>query len=151
MEKNKENNPFTLTELLVTIAIIVFLMGIVISTYTMVMRISAEGKVKSFIKRFEIAAEMYREEFGFYPLPQTNWGNYFYVDEYFAKRLQPTPSEIDRAFTTSGTIGRLKDPWNKPYIYSIPGVWYNKAKFDFYSSGSDLSAGTSDDIGNFTN
>jgi general secretion pathway protein G len=40
------------------------------------------------------------------------------------------------------------DPWNRPYVYVIPGV-HNKTGFDLSSDGPDGRPGTSDDITNW--
>ncbi len=40
------------------------------------------------------------------------------------------------------------DPWNRPYVYVIPGV-HNKTGFDLSSDGPDGRPGTADDITNW--
>ncbi len=156
---------FTLMELLVTIGIIIFLMSIMVSVYSLVMRAGAESKCKAFVKRLEIAMEMYREKHGYYyPASSSTSSKYLVISQSTAalglddlyKFLQPTSSEFELGTGTpipTGSVA-LKDPWGEYYIYTNPGSTYNRTKFDFYSAGADLTIGPSnneDNIGNFSN
>ena len=151
MKQNKKTF-FTLTEILVTIGIIAFLMGISIGGMSVAFRLASESKCKSMIKKFELAAESYRMKVGYYP--QTWNAIYFYMDgnsgptPNFNDFLPVQDSELFADPSMPLTRGWLKDPWEKPYYYKNPGT-KNPTKFDFYSMGADGIEHTADDIGNF--
>ena len=152
MKKNKKSF-FTLTEILVTIGIIAFLMGISIGGMSVAFRLASESKCKSMIKKFELAADSYRMKVGYYPQAWTS--TVFYMDgmdttnDDFNDFLPVQDSELFAdPSRPSGTRGWLKDPWEKPYYYKNPGT-KNPTKFDFYSKGADGIENSTDDIGNF--
>ena len=155
MKKSKKTF-FTLTEILVTVAIIAFLMGISIGGMSVALRIASEAKCKAMIKKFEMAAESYRSKVGYYP--QMLSVLYFYMDtintsgDDFNDFFPVQDSELKTITGSTTGRGLLKDPWASYYIYLNPGA-RNPTKFDFYSAGADGATGTTstsiDDIGNF--
>lgn len=141
---------FTLTEVLVTIAIIAFLIGISIGGMSVAVRIASDAKCKAMIKKFEIAAESYRSKMGYYPQEWDRTTYYFYMDSNASSAPTPNfndffPVQDSELRTVTGTFsitrGRLSDPWTDYYFYKNPGT-KNPTKFDFGSYGADGKPGT---------
>ncbi|MEP4051138.1 MAG: type II secretion system major pseudopilin GspG [Litorimonas sp.] len=128
MTTNKNEDGFTLVEVMVTLVIIGLL-----TTFVVLNVLPAQGKaqvqkVRGDITAIETALEMYKLD------------NFNY----------PTEQEGLEALVASGIIKKMSlDPWGNPYEYRNPG---ERAQIDIYSLGADGEPGGEDqnaDIGNW--
>ena len=126
-DERRDEEGFTLVELMVVIVIIGLLATVVVINVMPAQDTARVKKAEADIALLEQAAEMYR----------LNRLNY--------------PASLD-ALTSEGFIKRLPDdPWGNPYRYAAPGR--NGAAFDIYSLGADNAEGGEGDdadIGTFT-
>ena len=161
---------FTVTELLVAIAIIVILAGILIGGMGYAGRRADEAKTIATIQELSAALEAFRAEKGFYP-PCTsaqdvkfyrNSGK-LYILFYTATPGSGTPEFLfedkqGKAFievngitaTAKNKAEPFNDTWGTAFKYQCPGT-HNKAMFDLWSIGADRTANTEDDIANWNN
>lgn len=128
MIDRKNEDGFTLVEVMVTLVIIGLL-----TTFVVLNVLPAQGKAqvqkaKGDISAIETALEMYKLD------------NFNY----------PTEQEGLDALVTSGLIKKMSlDPWGNPYEYRNPG---ERAQIDIFSLGADGEPGGEDqnaDIGNW--
>ena len=153
---------FTVTELLVAIAIVVILAGILIGGMGYVGRRADAAKTIAAIQELSAAFEAYRAEKGFYPPCTTLQDVKFYRKSSGELWLYLNGAEYSfmdkqgKAFIElNGITGTDKnhaevyaDAWNNAIKYQCPGA-HNKAAFDLVSAGADSSADTEDDIANW--
>ncbi len=165
--KVKTRRSFTLIELMIVIGVIILLIGISLSLYSLAGRKAMESKTEAMIRKMCIALEAYKTRTGYY-IQQSTWGA-LYIDNYTdptgtvtyevtlndfisipdeelgAKRGQrPSfsangdPNAIERQTDR----GSWKDPFERDFLYRCPGI-YNRGSFDLYSAGEKSShAGT---------
>lgn len=128
MAQKKNEDGFTLVEVMVTLVIIGLL-----TTFVVLNVLPAQGKAqvqkaKGDISAIETALEMYKLD------------NFNY----------PTEQEGLEALVSSGLIKKMSlDPWGNPYEYRNPG---ERAQIDIFSLGADGEPGGEDqnaDIGNW--
>ena len=144
---------FTLTELMVVIAIIVILAGMLIGGAGYAGRRADEAAARTAISNLTTALEAFRAQNGYYPLcsekkevsfkiPETgtNKGNLMLVlgtseKEFFDKKTDAKKGFIDMQVTVSDTVlTDYLDPWGNPFIYMCPGK-NNPNSFDLWSKG----------------
>ena len=134
MKRPKRNQAFSLTELLLVIAIITTLMAIVIPR---IAGFGGDAKIaaaKAQIGHISSALNMYEIHVGDFP-----------------RDLQ---SLVDQPGNAQGWRGPYLDkevpldPWGNAYIYEYPGK-HKTYGFDLSSAGPDGKAGTDDDITNW--
>lgn len=115
---------FTVIELLVVLAIIFTLVGIGIPAYNSWKNRSKIAKARADIQKIEMAAEMYRTDYGEYP---------------------GRPSALITSDARYGkfTNDDLIDPWDKGYEYSP-----SSEKITIRSYGPNGNKGDNDDITN---
>ena len=160
---------FTVTELLVAIAIIVILTGILIGGLGYAGRRADEAKTIAAVQELSAALEAFRAEKGYYPPCRTSETVKFYRDSgvlklylgsgtlvYTFEDKQGKPF-IDLSYitgTTRGTANPYADTWETALRYQCPGS-HNKGAFDLYSFGPDKKSSTDDekldDIANWDN
>ena len=162
---------FTVTELLVTIAIIVILAGILIGGLGYAGRRADQVKTIAAIQELSAALEAYRAEKGFYPPCTTpdipvkfyrkdgtlrlylgdNNRDYLFVDKQGKAFLE---INLGTTATTKDRAEEYTDAWGNALCYQCPGI-HNKAAFDLYSYGPDKKSSTDDekldDIANWDN
>lgn len=129
--RRKDEDGFTLVELMVVIVIIGLLATVVVVNVMPAQDTARVKKAQADIALLEQAAEMYRLNRLAYPAGEQ--GLQALVSEGFVKRLP-------------------NDPWGNPYRYAAPSR--NGAPFDIYSLGADNAEGGEGDdadIGTFTN
>jgi general secretion pathway protein G len=128
MAHHKNEDGFTLVEVMVTLVIIGLL-----TTFVVLNVLPAQGKAqvqkaRGDITAIETALEMYKLD------------NFNY----------PTEQEGLEALVSSGLVKKMSlDPWGNPYEYRNPG---ERAQIDIYSLGADGEPGGEDqdaDIGNW--
>ena len=161
---------FTVTELLVAIAIIVILAGILIGGMGYAGRRADEAKTIAAIQELSAAFEAFRAEKGFYPPSSSSTsvaqdvkfyrnasgdlyivlGNYEY--KFMDKQGKPffNLNDLPSSAISKSTASAYVDVWGKPFRYRCPGT-HNKNAFDLWSYGSDRLDGGDDDIANWLN
>lgn len=160
-------------ELVTVMAIIVLLAGLAVGGASLVSRRTADAKCRSQFEQLKTAFELYRQEFGYFPLSGTSsnkrWIN---ISEDFVMGAgtggsrrhgleKPTkdggnwvvgPYLMDVAnlkFRGGDLVGPYKDPGNgdpMPYRYSFPGIQSGDAHYDIWACGHDGQWDTADDI-----
>lgn len=129
LRKRKDEEGFTLVELMVVIVIIGLLATVVVINVLPAQDTARMRKAEADIATLEQGVEMYR----------LNRMNY------------PSGGDGLQALVTEGFIKRLPDdPWGNPYRYAAPGR--EGRSFDIYSYGADgQEGGEGDDadIGNW--
>jgi len=127
--RRKNEEGFTLVELMVVIVIIGLLATVVVINVMPAQDVARVKKAEADIALLEQAAELYR----------------------LSKLDYPTSEQGLQALASEGFIKRLpEDPWGNPYRYAAPGR--NGAGFDIYSLGADNregGEGDDADIGNW--
>lgn len=136
----RSDDGFTLTEVLVTMAIIGLLATGVVLAVLPRLGDASITKARSDIAAYQSALEMYRLDHFRYP-----------TEAQGLDALVNAPSGVDAArYPDNGYIQRLRDdPWGNPYIYRSPGDF---GEFDILSLGADGAEGgegTDADIGNW--
>jgi general secretion pathway protein G len=133
VQKNRRG--FTLTELMLVVAIIGILAALVIP------RIAGSSL------RAQITAAQADIGGGI----KTALGNYEVDNGQYPKSLQDLLTQPSNAKNWHGPyLDNLPiDPWKNPYIYYFPGK-HNQSSYDLLSAGPDGKEGTDDDIGNWT-
>ena len=141
-DRSRDDEGFTLVELMVVLVIIGLLATVVIVNVLPSQDRAMTEKTKADIALIEQAVEMYRLDNFTYP-PS---------DAGLAALQTPPPglAQPDR-YRRGGYLKRLpEDPWGNPYQYRYPG---EHGAFDVFSTGSDGQPGGEDDaadIGNWT-
>ena len=156
---------FTVTELLVAIAIVVILAGILIGGMGYAGRRADDAKTIAAIQTLSAALEAFRAEKGYFPPCTTaqdvmfyrNSGDlylvlgsteYKFVDKTGKAFLEL--NDLSSGATTKDAAEAYKDAWGMPIRYHSPGI-HNKAIFDLWSKGRDKVDGGDDDIANWDN
>lgn len=134
---NKSSNGFTLIEILVVVLIISILAGIVGLS---VLQRPGEAKLAAAtlqIKNFKQALKLYRMEQGQYPTAEQG------LD---ALCVKPSAPPVPERYPEDGYLDSRKapkDPWNRNYIYLVPGR--HNEPFEILSYGSDGEEGGTND------
>ena len=135
VHKNKTRHGFTLTELMLVVAIIGILAALVIP------RIAGSSL------RAQVTAAQADIGGGI----KTALGNYEVDNSSYPKSLDDLLHQPANAKGWRGPYldNPPVDPWKNPYIYYFPGK-HNPTSYDLLSAGPDGKEGTDDDIGNWT-
>ena len=127
----KQEQGFTLLELLVVMVIIGLLVSIVGPKYFNQLGKSEVKAAKAQINSLKKALDVYRLDTGHYPDAQIGLGALMTAPTIESKWHGPyLQKEVPN------------DPWGYPYIYRIPG---EKSEFDLISLGADGRPGGADD------
>jgi general secretion pathway protein G len=130
---------FTLLEMLVVLAIMAMLAAIVAPQVMRYLGSSRTQTAKVQIQNIAAALELYRLDVGRYPTTEEGLGG-----------LVTAPSSAagwNGPYLQRATA--LKDPWEQPYLYRVPG---QHGEVDVYSLGSDKAeggTGEAKDVGNW--
>ena len=150
---------FTVTELLVAIAIIVILAGILIGGLGYAGRRADDAKTIAAIQELSAALEAYRAEKGYYPPCQiSSQAVKFYRDsgvlmlylgtnrkyKFVDKQDKPFMELNGITGTNADKANAFIDSWGTSLFYQCPGV-HNKSSFDLYSYGPDKKSSTDDE------
>jgi general secretion pathway protein G len=125
------NRGFTLLELLVVMVIIGLLVSIVGPKYFGQLGKSEVKTAKAQINAFRKALDVYRLDTGHYPDSQAGLGALLVAPANESKWQGPYLQK-----------NIPNDPWDKPYIYRIPG---EKSELDIISYGADGKPGGADE------
>lgn len=137
--KTKKNQQgFTLMEVMVVIVIIGMIGGAVVQNVMGSLDTAKISKVVQDIKGLETSLTMYKMDNDQYP--NTEQGLEALVEE---TDVEPLP----RRYPEGGYVKRLEnDPWGNAYQLLNPG---DNGDIDIFSMGPDGEQGTEDDIGNW--
>ena len=141
-EKRRQQDGFSLVELMVVVFIMGLLATLIIVNVAPVGDRSRITKAKADISNLENALEQYSLDL--YTYPSTDQG---------LAALSSPPAGIDvTLYRPGGYIRRVQnDPWGNPYQYAFPGT-RSGGRFDVYSLGADGQPGgegNNADIGNW--
>jgi general secretion pathway protein G len=140
MKKLRNNQGFTLLEIIVVVAIIAILAAYIAPKVAGRVDDARVSKAKSDIRVLESSLELYKLDNFVYP--SSSQGLDALVN-------QPS-GEGTKNWRDGGYIKKLnKDPWGNQYQYVYPG---SNGEFDVYSTGADAAVGGEDeaaDIGNW--
>jgi general secretion pathway protein G len=135
----QQQRGFTLLEVMVVIVILGIIASMVVPNLMGNKEKADQQKVTVDIQQLENALDMYKLNNGFYPTTEQGLQ---------ALVTQVTTEPMPRSFPDGGYVKRLpKDPWNGEYQLVSPG---EMSKIDVFSMGPDSTAGTEDDIGNWS-
>lgn len=139
-QRHAQDDGFTLTEVLVTMAIIGLLATGVVLAVLPRLGDASVTKARADIASYETALEFFRLDHFRYPSEQMG-----------LEALVEAPAGIDASkYPEEGYIQQLRDdPWGNPYVYRNPGEF---GPFDLLSYGADGvegGEGADADIGNW--
>lgn len=142
-QMNKRNKGFTLTEILIALAIVA-IMGTVVTLNLIGNTDKANlQKLKADLGTMKTALTTYKLDNGFYPTTEQGLEALIH---------RPTGDPIPQNYPSGGYLGSSalpKDPWRRDYIYIYPG---RNGDFDLYTLGGDGregGEGENMDIGNW--
>lgn len=143
----KRNN-FTLTELLVVMAIIGVLAGLVLGVMPLVNDKNAEAKIRSQMKSLEAAFESYKTSWGYYPIQATaDTVSQTLFDSIENKDTGRHLVEEHSIFEFEND--NMIDAYGGEYQYKYPGT-QNKQSYDLWCPGKDDTLNTADDFNNWS-
>lgn len=138
MKIEKNNQGFTLLEVMVVIVILGLIASVVVPNLLGSQERANEQKAAIDVGTLETSLTRYKMDN--YKIPSTEQGLEALVSE---TDIEPLP----RRFPEGGYITRLpQDPWGNEYQLLNPG---EQGAVDIFSMGPDGEAGTDDDIGNW--
>ena len=131
-KRQKQEEGFTLVEVMVTLVIIGLLTTFVVINVLPAQDKALVQKAKGDIRILEQALEMYRLDMFDYPEQDAG-----------LDALKELPSGADEARYRKGGYIKLlpNDPWGRPYVYRYPG---ENGVYDIISYGSDGEPGGED-------
>lgn len=148
-----KSRSFTLTEVLVVIAIIVILAGILIGGVGFAGRKADSAKAQASIQILSAALEKFHSEKGYYPPCTSAKEVKFLLDsdshlklkldkafDFFDKKNKKDFMELEGLSSSETTFD---DPWGNAFQYKCPGD-HNRSAFDLWSKGPDGVKGASD-------
>lgn len=130
---------FTLTEILVAIALIVIIVAVAVVDYEKILRDGQIESVRIFVVQ-ELDTIFVSYRLDNINLPTTEQGLHVLVAAPEGVRTWNGP------YVKNGVLPL--DPWGHEYHYAYPGV-HNPKNYDCWSAGPDGISGTADDVGNW--
>jgi len=135
MKKLQRQCGFSLTEMLVAVAILLVLMGALLAFGTHLRRQGQEKLCRSTIGVLVAAIEQYHDFHDAFP---SSAGS-LYSQLYSLPQSRALCDQISKSLIVNG---RFHDPWGRPLRY----YWAGKTFPEIVSDGPDKQAGTGDDI-----
>ncbi len=134
--KRKQEQGFTLVEMLLVLVILATLAAIVVPKFAGRTEQAKVTAAETQISNLEIALDAFEVDNGFYP-----------------KGSDGLEDLVDKPSNTQDWRGPYikdlpVDPWGNEYVYEYPGK-HNTNGFDLYSMGPDGRSGGDDDITNW--
>jgi len=130
----RQEQGFTLLEIMLVVTIIALLMGAAIYKMTGSVEYSKHVKIAADIQGINTQLRLYESMNGFFP--STEQGLQALVVQ---PESEPKPSRWYQLFSD-----KPKDPWQNDYVYRCPGT-KNPSGYDLFSAGADRRADTGDD------
>jgi len=134
MTSRKNENGFTLLEIMLVVGIIVIILGVAVARLGNTTGIAKDMRVRADIQAINTQLKLYESMNGFFPT--TEQGIQALVAQ---PTTDPKPTRWYQLFKDMP-----KDPWGNDYIYLSPGK-KNPDSFDLYSAGPDRKPDTADD------
>ena len=134
MRKNQQ--AFTLLEIMLVVTIIAILMGAAIYKLAGNVEIAKHTAVTADVQALGTQLKLYESMNGFFPTTEQGLQALVTPPE-----TDPKPARWYQLFKEMP-----KDPWHNNYIYRCPGV-KNPGSYDLFSAGPDRIADTADDDG----
>jgi general secretion pathway protein G len=131
---------FTLTEILIAIALIVTIVAVAVANLGQIFTGGQIDVARTFVKEsIDTPLMSYRMATGSYP-----------TTEQGLRALIVAPADVPNwRGPYLQTPDVPLDPWSRPYQYQYPGTHNGTQKYDVWSVGPDGQNGTDDDIGNW--
>ena len=146
---------FTLIELLAVIVIIMAVVGLVIRAGRYAVGKAQRNRAQVEIAAIEMALENFKADNGYYPVSNGLANSTVLFSNLVGGAANSFNGSVKRYLNfhgsqlyISGVSTSLADPFGGQYYYLCPGAT-NRATFDLWSRGPDLSNGTPDDITNW--
>jgi general secretion pathway protein G len=136
MRKNQQ--AFTLLEIMLVVTIIAILMGAAIYKLAGNVEIAKHTAVTADVQALGTQLKLYESMNGFFPTTEQGLQALVTPPE-----TDPKPARWYQLFKEVP-----KDPWHNNYIYRCPGV-KNPGGYDLFSAGPDRIADTTDDDGGY--
>lgn len=143
-------NGFTLVEILVVLAILLFLAAISLPVAHRARNKATNAKTRTIIAQIEAALSLYENDFGDYPENQES-GN-----QPLTRLLQgPVDNPVWKGpylrvkQEDTDPNGNILDAWRTPLQYRYPQTDHENVQYTLVSCGPDREPGTADDIGNW--
>jgi general secretion pathway protein G len=136
MRKNQQ--AFTLLEIMLVVTIIAILMGAAIYKLAGNVEIAKHTAVTADVQALGTQLKLYESMNGFFPTTEQGLQALVTPPE-----TDPKPARWYQLFNEVP-----KDPWHNNYIYRCPGV-KNPGGYDLFSAGPDRIADTTDDDGGY--
>ena len=137
----KEENGYTLVEILVVVIIISILAVLIVPRLTGRTEQARKAAAEADIASLSIALDLYELDNGFYPTTDQGLGALLKKPE-----TEPIPKNWMGPYLKKNKIPT--DSWGNQYVYICPGN-NNISSFDLSSTGSDGKEGGNDDISNW--
>jgi general secretion pathway protein G len=133
MRARHDARGFTLLEILIVVMIVGLLMSFVATRF---LSRTTEAKIRlaeTQLRQLQQALELYKLDNGRYPTHEQG------LD---ALAHEPTSEPVPRHYPSGGYLEtkQLRDPWDNPVQYSIPGE-HNAHSYDLFSYGPDGTEG----------
>jgi type II secretory pathway pseudopilin PulG len=161
--RNSQLRPaFTLIETLTTIAILIILLGLMVSLAHYVRQASAEGLTKDILRRLDTAMGIYVRQYGSLPAIPEFVGDQIPSESLLRRSAERNNEGFIRAFKSTGIlIGvfddlsiayydevRVRDAWGSPIVFMShmnPAIGMTANGWFFFSAGPDRQYLTRDD------
>jgi general secretion pathway protein G len=128
---------FTLTEILIAIALLVAVVALAVANLSGILTSSQGDIAKLFVTQtLDTPLLTYKMNTGMYPTTDQGLKALMVAPEGVSNWRGPYVNDLP------------KDPWQNDYKYKCPGV-HNPSGYDAWSMGPDGQDGTADDIGNW--
>lgn len=139
LQRCRNNQGFTLIEIMMVVVIIGILLTVMINKFRGRTDQAREVAAAAHIQSIGNALDLYEMDNGFYPTSQQG------LEALMTKPAgAPVPQNWRQPY-----LDRLPvDPWGTAYNYQQPGT-HNQYGYDLWSSGKDAQSGTADDITNW--